>query len=114
MPLYFIGIIAPIEVNREVLQWKNYMQQQFNCNKALRLPAHITLISPFDMRPELEGGLALALERFARQQSAFPIHLKDFSAFAPRVIYVQVEPDRSLLQLKEDLEAFLIKTNHSP
>jgi len=111
MPLYFIAIVAPDEVNRQVLDWKNYMLSQFNCKKALRSPAHITLIPPFYMQSALEKTLAIALDEFARQQSTFPVYLKNFAAFAPRVIYIQVEPGIPLLQLKKNAEVFLLRTN---
>lgn len=114
MPLYLIAIVAPDEVNRQVLVWKNYMLHRFNCRIALRLPAHITLVPPVIMHPAQEKLLEHALAEFARQQSVFPVHLKDFSAFAPRVIYVQVEQGITLLQLKKELEAVLQQTNNFP
>jgi 2'-5' RNA ligase len=114
MPLYFIAIVAPDEVNQQVLEWKNYMLSQFKCKNALKSPAHITLIPPFNLQPALEKPLTIALEEFARQQSTFPVYLKNFAAFAPRVIYVQVEPGLPLLQLKKELEVFLLQTNRFP
>jgi 2'-5' RNA ligase len=78
MSLYFIGILAPEEVNRQVLKWKEYMLDHFSCKKALRLPAHVTLIPPFAMRDELEMPLAGMLEEFVRSRPGF--ERKGFSA----------------------------------
>ncbi|WP_188927422.1 2'-5' RNA ligase family protein [Puia dinghuensis] len=98
-------------MNQQVLEWKRYMLYRFNCKKALRLPAHITLIPPFNMPSILEVPLGRSLEDFTRHQTAFSIYLKNFSAFAPRVIYVHVEPGVSLLQLKADLEDLLLEND---
>jgi 2'-5' RNA ligase len=114
MTLYFIAIVAPDEVNRQVLAWKNYMLHQFNCKVALRSPAHITLVPPFNMQPALEKPLALALGAFAREQTLFPVYLKNFAAFAPRVIYVHVEHSLPLLQLKKNADIFLLQDHRFP
>src|SRR6185503_19662981 len=102
--LYFIAIAAPDHINRQVLEWKHYMQQQFNCQVALKSPAHITLVPPFSMRKEQEPELIEILEALAPQLQQFPVHLKNFDAFKPRVIFVHVQPDDRLQQLKKKVE----------
>jgi 2'-5' RNA ligase len=114
MTSYFIAIITPDEVDQHVLEWKKYMLQQFNCKKALRLPAHITLIPPFTMQRSLEMSMVHALEKFAGHQPAFQVHLKDFAAFVPRVIYVQVEAGEVLVKLKRGLEDLLLQVIRVP
>src|SRR6185436_18497531 len=49
----------------------------------------------------------------ARQQ-AFLIQLKNFSAFKPRVIYVDVLPEPRLNELKTALETTLLQSNRFP
>lgn len=118
MPLYFIAILAPDPVSRQVLEWKHYMLQRFNCQVALRSPAHITLIAPFTMQTEQEGELISTLQTIAPQLQPFPVQLKNFDAFKPRVIFVQVQPDERLLQLKKKVEdnlpGFPIKKDDRP
>lgn len=109
--LYFIAIITPEPINRQVLEWKHYMQQQFNCQVALKSPAHITLVPPFNMGVAQEPELIAILDQLASQHQPFPIQLKNFDAFKPRVIFVHVQPDDRLQQLKKKVESALLQTN---
>src|SRR5678815_1695710 len=88
--MYFIALVAPGGINRQVLKWKQFMQDHFGCSVALRSPAHITLIPPFWMDDALEKDLGATISGFSKQQTGFEIGLKDFSAFKPRVIYIDV------------------------
>jgi 2''-5'' RNA ligase len=114
--LYFIAIVAPENINRQVLKWKQYMLQQFNCRVALKSPAHITLAPPFSMLQEREQELIAVLQSFTFEP--FSIHLKNFNAFKPRVIYVHVEPNPPLQALKTKLEnaltCFPVKMDERP
>jgi 2'-5' RNA ligase len=112
--LYFIAIIAPHNINQQVLEWKSYMLQRFNCRVALRSPAHITIIPPFHMPEDLEQPLIDAMGLIAAKQEKFPVHLSGFGAFAPRVIYVHVQPDKSLQDLKDYTEDQLIRAERFP
>ncbi|HEY8893290.1 MAG TPA: RNA 2',3'-cyclic phosphodiesterase [Niastella sp.] len=111
---YFIAIVAPEEINQQVLEWKQYMLQHFNCKVALRSPAHITLIPPFIIAGELLPQMEEQLELFSARQQSFPIQLKNFAAFKPRVLYVHVEPNTHLSGLQSNLEAFLLQHKHFP
>jgi 2'-5' RNA ligase len=109
MPLHFIAILTPSPINRQVLEWKNYMLQQFNCKVALKSPAHITLIPPFIMPDTEQQALTDILKQFAQHQHPFTIHIKNFAAFKPRVIYVAVQTNPLLHQLKIALEEEILK-----
>jgi len=106
--LYFIAIVAPDIINHQVLEWKNYMLQQFNCKVALKSPAHITLIPPFNMPGQVQKEMQEQLQPFAARQQSFPVQLKNFAAFTPRVIYVDVLPNARLSDVRTDLEAILL------
>jgi 2'-5' RNA ligase len=106
--LYFIAIVAPEPINQQVQEWKQYMLQHFNCRVALKSPAHITLIPPFDMPGTMHHELEEALLAFAQEQPSFSIQLKNFAAFKPRVIYVHVQPNTHLSDLQARLEAYLL------
>ena len=56
--LYYIAIVCPPAVNEEILVFKHWMRDQFNCKAALKSPAHITLIPSFLMEKRLEDDLA--------------------------------------------------------
>jgi 2'-5' RNA ligase len=112
--MYFIAIVAPANVNEQVLKWKHYMRDHFGCSVALRSPAHVTLIPPFWMKEGLEQEMANDLAAFAAQQSAFPVALKDFDAFKPKVIFVHVVANPALEALKTSLEDFLLSKRKYP
>lgn len=112
--MYFIAVAAPSVVNEKVLEWKHYMRDHFGCTVALRSPAHITLIAPFWMNEELEQQLINDVENFAKEQSPLDIALKNFDAFKPRVIFVHVEENKMLAELKSSLEQFLLSKNKYP
>jgi 2'-5' RNA ligase len=114
MTRYFIAIVTPEQINQQVLEWKQYMLQHFNCKVALRSPAHITLIPPFIMPDDLQPQLEEQLQLFAAVQQSFAIQLKNFAAFKPRVLYVHVQPNPLLTDLQASLEAFLLQHKHFP
>jgi 2'-5' RNA ligase len=112
--MYFLAIAAPADINKQVLEWKHYMRDHFGCTVALRSPAHITLIPPFWMNKNSEDDLNEDAAAFARQQHSFEISLLNFEAFKPKVIFVQVEENAMLKELKLSLEDFLLAKNKYP
>jgi 2'-5' RNA ligase len=108
--MYFIALVAPKEINAEVLKWKNFMKEQFDCSVALRSPAHITLVPPFWMDDSLEDNLQKVISEFSQNLSSFEIIIKNFAAFKPRVIFVDIIPNPFLQTLHYQLQQFLMKT----
>ena len=106
MNMYFVALVAPDDINRQVLKWKTWMNEKFGCQVALRSPAHITLIPPFWMKPESENNLVKHLQRFSEEITEFTIHLSGFSNFKPKVIFTDVEKNETLDSLKEKLFLF--------
>jgi 2'-5' RNA ligase len=51
---------------------------------------------------------------FAAEQQGFPVQLKNFAAFKPRVIYVDVLPGTPLNELRTALETTLLQSNRFP
>jgi 2'-5' RNA ligase len=112
--MYFIAVMAPEEVNNQVKQWKHYMREHYGCVVALRSPAHITLIPPFWMQDSLEKELIRDISSFAATQPSFNISLINFDAFRPKVIFVRIEKNESLAQLKQALEQYLLSLSKYP
>jgi len=106
--MYFIAIVAPEEVDSAILKWKQLMKERFGCLVALRSPAHITLIPPFWLDEKGEFKLKDAIGEFSQSCAGFEICLKNFAAFKPRVIYVDVMPNHQLQSLHTRLEEFLV------
>lgn len=106
--MYFIAIVAPQDINEAVLKWKVFMRDRFGCTVALRSPAHITLIPPFWLDDAAENELKKTIEDFSHSHNVFEIMLKDFSAFKPRVIYIDVLSNAQLQSLHDQLEQYLV------
>jgi len=112
--MYFIALVAPEEINEEVVKWKRFMKERFGCLVALRSPAHITLVPPFWMGQESQRKLEDGIDNFTREQFRFQITLRNFAAFKPRVIYVDVPETKHLEALYDRLFSFLLKLNTFP
>ena len=114
MNMYYIAIVAPEEINQEVLKWKNYFKDHFGCNAALKSPAHITLIPPFWMKDDLEHDLENSISDFSSTKNKFEIRLKDFAAFKPKVIFVDVVKSEVLNGLYQSFADFIFSQNKFP
>jgi 2'-5' RNA ligase len=114
MNMYFIAIVAPEQINREVLKWKNYFKDHFECTVALKSPAHITLIPPFWMKEDLEDTLVNSIRDFSSTKNKFEITLHDFAAFKPKVIFVGVVKSEVLNDLYHSFADHILRENKFP
>ena len=112
--MYFIALVAPPEIDQQVLKWKNYFKEHFQCIVALKSPAHITLVPPCWMKEELEDDLIRSISAFSNSKNRFEITLKNFAAFKPNVIYVDVLKNEILNDLHESLNDFIDQQNKFP
>src|ERR1700704_4703204 len=96
MEMYFIALVAPEEIDQQIVKWKNFMKEKFGCMVALRSPAHVTLIPPFWMKEEMENELIQSLNEFSAHQNQLMIQLKNFSSFKPGVLFVDVIKNEQL------------------
>ena len=109
--MYFIALVLPTDVNGDVLKWKLFMKEHFNCLVALRSPAHITLVPPFWMSGDNENKLEDAIRLFSQRQTPVKVSLKNFAAFRPRVIYVDVLSNPPLQSMHDQLHEHLIASD---
>lgn len=114
MNMYFIAIVAPEEIDIQVLKWKNYFKEHFECTVALKSPAHITIIPPFWMNEDLENDLIISITEFSVGKNKFEINLKDFDAFKPKVIFIDVMKNEQLDILYKSLNDFICQQNKFP
>ncbi len=106
--MYYLALVAPDEIDRQLMIWKNRMKDIYQSVIALRSPAHITLIPPFWMDAGLEEEMKLAIDSFSKIQQAAEIKLDGFSCFKPSTIFVNVIQHDWLINIKTDLEEVLI------
>lgn len=112
MNMYYVAIVAPAEINQQILKWKNFFKEKYNCLVGLKSPAHITLLPPFWMKDELEASLITDITKFSATQNRFEITLKDFGAFKPRTIFVDVPKNERLNDLHNTFVDFINRKNN--
>jgi 2'-5' RNA ligase len=105
--MYFIAVVLPPSLNEKILHFKNYMREQFNCLVALKSPAHITLVPPFWMEEKMEELLISEIDSISQRES-FIMQTNNFSAFKPRTIFIALEANKELDQLKKDSDDHFI------
>lgn len=107
---FFVALLPPVAVQDEITAIKRDIWQRFGSQGALNSPPHITLQPPFQWPEGQVGELEQVLADFARGRSPVPVQLQNFSAFAPRVIYVDVVHTEALMALQPGLMAHLEAT----
>ena len=85
------------------MEIKRQFASQYRSKAGLRSPPHITLFAPFQWQESHESSLIGGLTDFVQQQINFDLVLNGYGAFAPRVVYVQVEDSPILNQVHHQL-----------
>jgi 2'-5' RNA ligase len=104
--LYFLAILPPESVSREVNDIREYLQVTYSTKAALRSPPHVTLHMPFSWSEKKEEKLIKTLRQFSSIQKSFTLTLRDFGCFDPRVIFIRVTESLSLTDLQKKLDRF--------
>lgn len=110
MQLYFVAIIPPDPVLNDAQQLKKHFAQTYNSKAALRSPPHITLHMPFRYKVEKEKKITDSLEQITSEVAPFSIQINGFGAFDPRVIYLNVIRNESLVHLQRQVGQTMKKT----
>ena len=107
--LFFIALLPPPPISEYATGIKHYLAERYHSRHALKSPPHITLQPPFKWESERLDELQRSLSSFAQSYHSISITLHGFSAFPPRVIYINVNRTQPLLTLHgaliEHLEA---------
>jgi 2'-5' RNA ligase len=106
MKMYFVAIVLPEELNKEVRVFKDRMLAKWGCKVGLKSPAHITLIPPFWMDETLQTELLRDLDVLCSSLHPFPITTNNFAAFKPRTIFIQPVLHEGLKKLKRATDSF--------
>ena len=108
---FFIALVPPPEIQALVNQIKRYFQACYGAQKALNSPPHITLQAPFEWSSDRNiEVLTDGLRKFAEEQEGGAIALRNFGAFPPKVIYIDVVQTPNLMGLQQDLAQFVEHT----
>jgi 2'-5' RNA ligase len=106
--MYYIAILCPPEIDKEVLGYKRWMKERFGCIAALRSPAHVTLVPPFWLQEEKEMDLRQICESFTSNIDELAIQVRGFSHFDMKVLYAVVTGNTAIEELKNQVETHLI------
>lgn len=99
---YFIALIPSEPVFSETEKIKLEISQKYDNKSSLRSPSHITLHMPFEIKQEKEEGLIKTLSEF-KFSSSFDVQLKNFGCFEPKVIFINVVKNETLIILQKEL-----------
>ncbi len=109
MSLYFLAIIPPEEVCKQIKLLKEEIAEKYEAKHALKLPAHITLQIPFKFTETEEERLIDILERFTEKRNPFETNLKDFGRFSQKVIFINIQQHEEIIKLHANLQEVLNK-----
>jgi 2'-5' RNA ligase len=108
--LFFIALLPPQEVSKIATEIKQHFANVYQSKASLKSPPHITLQPPFKWNLQDLEILKAKLREFSQIQAPIPMILDGFSAFKPRVIYINVLKTKELLTLHHDLILYLEHT----
>lgn len=103
---YLIAILPPEPIAADVLTLKEYFRDKYNSKGSLNAPAHITMHMPFEWRADRETELVTIFHEFTSTHIPFPIELKGFGSFPPRVIFINIVKNPSLEEDQDKLLRF--------
>jgi 2'-5' RNA ligase len=109
LKLYFIALIPPSPIYDEALMLKNYFKANYNSKASLNSPPHITLHMPFRWKEQKENELAGKIRLFTKDFDPIKVCLDNFSAFPPRVIFINVVKSEAIDQLQKSVQRFCKK-----
>ncbi len=104
---FFIALLPSQEVQDVANQIKDHFAETYNSKAAKKSPPHVTLQPPFEWQWDNVSQLSQALTTFAKNHIPIPMTLDGFSAFKPRVIFINVVKTPELLRLQKDLSDYL-------
>ena len=101
--LYFIAVVLPLYIRREVYNFKKIMAERYYARHAFKCPAHITLHMPFKWKSTQEGERYRLLIDITTKKRSFEVVLKNFGSFETRVIYINVVENNLLKMLRDQV-----------
>ena len=101
--LYFIAIIPPPPIFGEALGLKNHFKEKYQSKASLNSPPHITLHMPFQWKEDKEDELIGTFEKLTPAVKPFNLKLSGFGSFPPRVLFIDVDKNDSLVNLHQSI-----------
>jgi len=119
MSLYFIALVPQHGLREQVKAFKKEIEARYQAKHALKLPAHITLKMPFNIRKEEEPLLIKSLQELADRIPLFDVELSGFDYFKSGVIFVKCADHDPIIEVHNKLEQVFarklgVKKNEDP
>ena len=80
--LYFIAVVLPLDIRKEVYNFKKIMAERYFARHAFKCPAHITLHMPFKWKSTQEGELYRVLTEISTGMRSFELVLQNLVLFS--------------------------------
>jgi len=109
MSLYFIALVPQHGLREQVKVFKKEIEARFQAKHALKLPAHITLKIPFNIRKEEEPLLIKSLQELAGRITVFNVELSGFDYFKSGVIFVKCVNHDAIMDIHNKLEKVFVQ-----
>jgi len=106
-PFFYYALMPESPVQEEVTAFKHTAAERFGSSRALRSPAHITLIPPVRASEKVMMEMDGIIRDVANCWSPMAIDCHDFGSFPPRVIFVRIAQDANLMALAKTLKTRL-------
>lgn len=117
--LFYIAILPNETIAEQITDFKLFAKSNFDTQRALTSPPHITIIPPFRLKKGVDiTDLQHTINAFCNTQKPFNVRLRDFGRFDNRVIFVEVLPNATLEDMWRKLhlilaEAYQIKQHRT-
>lgn len=111
--LYFIAILPPEDLSRQIHEIRKACSVKFNVYKGLKPPVHITLHRPFKMESSFEKNLVRLLAP-AAVHNGFEVHLENFGSFNIQVLYLNVLRNEALTGLYRKINGIINRNKLDP
>ncbi len=118
--LYFVAIVLPPDIAREVQKLQHYAADHFESSKALRSPPHITLVPPFFVHEERVELLKETMAIYWVRKRPVQVSLDSPGSFGNKVIFIEVQKTPVLEELSREMilllhsEKFPVKIETRP
>ncbi|HRP68507.1 MAG TPA: 2'-5' RNA ligase family protein [Turneriella sp.] len=105
--LWFIAILPPDDVTQSVRTVQQEIADFYGPSRALKVPVHITVASPFRYGEDENATFTPLLESFFTNENTFSLELRNFGSFREDVIFIEVSPSLPLLEMHARLTTLL-------
>ena len=101
--LYFIALLPPKDIQKEITGLQRIVKAKFGSQHALNAPPHITLHMPFKWKDKKIEQLNEVVKHLNESVEPFQIELKNFDFFQPRVVFIDVVENERLYSLQKQV-----------